>query len=71
MPDATIDLTSTVVASPDHLTADLDEEAVVLGLERGQYFGLNEVGATVWGLVRSPTRVVEIRDRLIHVVTSG
>lgn len=66
MPDTTIDITSTVVAAPEHLTADLDDEAVVLGLERGHYVGLNEVGATVWSMLQSPRRVGDICDAIVR-----
>lgn len=37
--------------SPDVVFRDLDGEAVILDLESGTYFGLNEVGTRVWQLV--------------------
>ncbi len=32
-------------------------EAVILGLRDGMYYGLDEVGATVWAILATPTRV--------------
>src|SRR5690349_9188119 len=60
-----IELDSTLVASPDQLSSDVNSEAVILGLKSGVYFGLNRVGATVWDLLQEPRKVAEIRDRLL------
>ena len=43
-----------------HLAARLDDEAVVLGLDRGLYFGLNEVATRVWELLEPPRRVEKV-----------
>ncbi len=37
-----------VSVSTDALMRELDDEAVVLDLESGMYYGLNRVGATIW-----------------------
>ena len=36
---------------PDAVFRELDGEAVILDLETGLYFGLNEVGARIWQLI--------------------
>jgi hypothetical protein len=48
--------------SPDVVFRDLDGEAVILDLESGTYFGLNEVGTRVWQLVGEGRSEVEIVD---------
>jgi hypothetical protein len=48
---------TTVVASPHQVSTSIGEEAVILGAEAGQYFGLKDVGARVWELVQEPQRV--------------
>jgi hypothetical protein len=55
---------SVVVATRDHLSAELGGEAVILDLSGGSYYGLNEVGAHIWGLLSTPTRVEEICTRV-------
>lgn len=55
-------LDSTVVASAEQLSADLEGEAVVLGLGNSMYYGLNDVGTRIWRLLREPRRVADIRD---------
>jgi hypothetical protein len=57
---------SRVVASPDQVSCDLSGEAAILNLKTNVYFGLNEVGARVWNLIREPRTVAEIRDALVE-----
>ena len=37
--------------SKSTMTRRVDDEAVILDVESGRYFGLNEVGAFVWDLL--------------------
>jgi hypothetical protein len=37
--------------SPSVVAAALDDEMVLLNVETGTYFGLDEVGALIWGLI--------------------
>jgi len=46
--------------SPDVVFRDLDGEAVILDLESGTYFGLNEAGTRVWQLVGEGRSEAEI-----------
>src|ERR1700712_1933979 len=50
----------TVVVSPNQVSTSLGHEAVILGADAGQYFGLNKVGARIWELVQEPVRVSAI-----------
>ena len=56
---------STVVASERQVSSDLGDEAVLLHLESGVYYGLNAVGAAIWALVREPRRVQEIQEAIV------
>jgi hypothetical protein len=56
---------NTIVVAADHsISSHLDSEAVILDLDQGIYFGLNEVGARVWELIQEPRSLAEIRDVL-------
>ena len=48
------------------LSRQLDGEAVLLDLQSGTYFGLNEIGALVWDLVSAGKTVGEIRVGLLE-----
>ena len=54
-----------VVAVPNQVSSSLGDEAVILELTQGIYYGLNEVGARIWTLLKDPRPVGEIRDVLL------
>jgi Coenzyme PQQ synthesis protein D (PqqD) len=56
---------TTVVAARDQISSRLGEEAVVLDLSRGRYYGLNEVGSRIWQLLAEPRRAGAIRDAVL------
>ncbi len=56
---------SKVVVSQDQVSCDLSEEAAILNLKSGVYFGLNTVGASLWKLIQEPRMIKEIRDALV------
>ena len=70
----TISLDSLVSLSENQISADFStadpavarSEVVVLNLDDGQYFELNEVGASVWQLLQEPVRVDEVLARLLE-----
>ena len=41
------------------------EEVAILHLEAGEYYGLDTVGARIWGLLQEPRSVGEVRDILV------
>lgn len=49
-----------VVATDDCLSTTTDGESVILHVERGEYYGFNEVGTEVWELTQEPRTVAEI-----------
>ena len=53
-------LDSYVVHSGDQVSTALGDEAVILGLHDGVYYGLDTVGARVWALLAAPRRVSDL-----------
>lgn len=51
---------SIVVASRDQVASDLGGETVLLGLRTARYYGLADVGARIWELLREPIGVPAI-----------
>lgn len=43
---------------------DLDGEKVMMNLERGEYFMMNEVGSRIWEIISEPINVKEIISTL-------
>lgn len=57
---------STVVVAPGLTAADLGGEAVVLDPRSGRYYGLNELGARIFELVRRPQSVEQVMYALLQ-----
>lgn len=61
-----ISLDSIVVVEKNQVSTDLAGEAVILNLESGMYYGLDEVGARIWELIQQPKRVQVILETLLN-----
>jgi hypothetical protein len=53
-----------VVASRDQVASDLAGETVLLSMTTARYYGLADVGARIWELLREPVRVSAICDTI-------
>ena len=65
MPASRISRSTVVVASDGAISSDLAGEAAILDFKRGTYYGLDEVGATIWKLIAEPRTVGEICAALV------
>jgi Coenzyme PQQ synthesis protein D (PqqD) len=61
-----LSLEATVLASPQQVSCDVADEAVLLSMRDGEYYGLNEVAASIWRLIQQPRTVREIREALLE-----
>lgn len=57
---------SLVAASNRQVACEVGGEMVILHLDDGLYYSLNEVGACIWQLVQEPRSV----DELVEAITS-
>ena len=57
-------LSSTVQWSKDQIAATIDREVVILSVERGSYYGLDEIGSEIWQHLANPVRVNALCDTL-------
>ena len=48
------------------LSRVLDEDTVLLDLDAGMYFGLNEVAGVAWSIIKEGTTVGALRARLLE-----
>ena len=54
-----------VKARADLVSTNLGDEAAILSLPQGVYYGLNAVGARVWDLIQAPQRFGDICEALL------
>lgn len=55
---------SIVVAAKEQISTQVDDEAALLNLKTGVYFGLDPMGAYIWQMLREPVKVQELTARL-------
>ncbi len=63
---AKVSMDSTIVAVRDQVSSPVNDEAVILQLQAGTYYGVNNVGAVIWRLVQQPRRIAEIERALLE-----
>lgn len=51
--------------NPEIDATDLDGEVVMMNMEKGQYFMMNEVGSRIWEIIEEPIKVSEIINALL------
>lgn len=52
-------------ATTEHLSCDLNGEAVILNIKNGKYYGVNPVGATIWEVIQSPASFDEMKSAIL------
>jgi hypothetical protein len=55
---------SSVKVREDVISRELEGEAVILNLETGTYFGLNEVGTRIWSLLQEHGSLSKVLDTI-------
>jgi hypothetical protein len=52
-----LSVTSLVNRSNDLISTEVDGEAVLMSVEKGRYYGLDDVGTEIWRRLEQPTRI--------------
>jgi coenzyme PQQ synthesis protein D (PqqD) len=60
-----LSLSSLVQWSGDPIAAPVDGEIVLLSVERGTYYGLDDIGSEIWKRLEKPVRVEMLCEALI------
>jgi len=61
-----ITLNSTVVRSSDVMASPVDNELVMMDMERGAYYSLDRVGADIWNRLAAPLAVADLCAQLMQ-----
>ncbi len=56
----TLTTVSVLCRSAGPLAAEVDGEVVLMSLERGNYYGLDEIGSDIWRRLEQPIRVADL-----------
>ncbi len=66
MSDQAITPETTVCRVERLLTADLNEETVMMDIDKGSYYGLNGCGTRIWALLSQPITVSDLCHQLTN-----
>jgi hypothetical protein len=65
MKASNINLTTVIRQSEDIDATDLNGDKVMMNLQKGKYFALNDVGSGIWDIISRPITVKDIIDTLL------
>jgi hypothetical protein len=60
-----MDFETIVHIAPDQLSTSVVDEAVILNLDRGAYYGLNVSGAGLWRRLQEPIRIGDLHQWML------
>ncbi len=61
---ATLTTDSFVVRSDDFITSTVDDELVMMSLEKGIYYGLDAIGSLIWEHIAEPISISALCQKL-------
>ena len=64
--DYGVNIDSVITKNKEIDDTDLDGEKVMMNLDKGQYFMMNEVGSRIWELINESTPIVNIIETLTN-----
>ena len=57
----------TVISQIEEIVAsDIDGETVMMSVENGKYYGLDDIGSHIWELIERPVKVSDLINTLIE-----
>ena len=65
MDKSVITLESVVSSVPNVLSSDIDGETMIMSIENGNYYGLDDIASVIWKMMASPVRIAEIVEELL------
>ena len=60
----TIESNTRLERHPDLVSTQVEGEEIILSIENGQYYGLNDVATRIWELLKSPLAFEELLTQL-------
>lgn len=58
--DAALTKDSILCRSTGPLSAEVDGEVVLMSIDQGNYYGLNDIGSDIWRRLEQPVRVADL-----------
>jgi len=59
--------TETIISQIEEIVAsDIDGETVMMSIQNGEYYGLDDIGSRIWELIEKPVKVSDLIDILLE-----
>jgi hypothetical protein len=59
--------TDTVISQIEEIVAsDIDGETVMMSIENGKYYGMDDIGSRIWELIEKPIKVSDLIATLLE-----
>jgi hypothetical protein len=65
MKSKTISTNSIIEQNKDIVASDIDDEKVMMSMDKGHYYGLDSIGRCVWDLIEKPMAVSDLITALL------
>lgn len=60
-----IDERTLITRSTEVMTASVHDETVMMDIESGRYYGLDDIGSEIWRMLETPRRFGDLVDSLL------
>ncbi|MFT5619313.1 MAG: hypothetical protein ACI85I_002556 [Arenicella sp.] len=61
-----LSLEQKVQKNPEQLASELDGEVVLLSIENGRYYKIDDIGSEVWNRIEEPIKIKQICQDLLN-----
>ena len=59
-----IQLENKIARSEGFITSTVDDEVMMMSIEKGHYYGLDDIGSHIWQQLENPVRVADLCAQL-------
>jgi len=60
-----------IVSCEKSVSSKIDDEEIILNINKGTYYGLDPIGARIWDLIQDPVTVDALVNRLLEEYDVG
>lgn len=58
-------LSTIVKQSPDQVNTDLDGDTIIMNIQNGCYFSLDDISTEIWELIANPIEIYRVCEMLV------
>jgi hypothetical protein len=63
---ATLTMDVMIAQGEGQVSTVVDEKAVIMSVDNGKYYNLDDIGSRIWALIETPTPVGAVCDQMVQ-----